>query len=160
MSVPKHPSRSIKRSRTTLDELPNTVGALLVEFDRCATAEDRARVGAKLATTGVRDARIRAAFVRMLDDDPLNGSAYLSAYGDRTAVVDLSRALDRLLAAPLADCDVCAAEHVMAVATAIGTLGGTPSDDQFARVMAVLDRAAEHWIPLDDHCGSGRRPVH
>jgi hypothetical protein len=157
MPVPKHRVRSTTRSRETREHVPNTVGALLVEFDACVTAEDRASVGAKLATFGVRDARIRAALVRMLDDDPLNASAYLCAYGDRTAIADLSRALDRLLATPLGDCEICAAENLMAIVTAIRELGGTPSDDQFSGVMRVLDRAAEQWIPLDNHCGSGRR---
>jgi hypothetical protein len=156
MSVPKHRARSTTRARETRG-VPNTVGALLFEFDACVTAEDRARVGAKLATFGVRDARIRAALVRMLDDDPLNASAYLCAYGDRTAAADLSRTLDRLLAGPLGDCDICAAEHLMAILTAIGELGGTPSADQFSSVMRVLDRAVEQWIPLDEHCDPGRR---
>jgi hypothetical protein len=129
--------------------------------DRCATAEDRARVGAKLATAGVRDARIRAALVRMLDDDPLNGAAYLSAYGDRTALPELSRALDRLLAAPVADCDVCAADHVMAIVTAFKVLRGAPSDAQLLGIARVLERATEHLIPLESHCSSGRRnPLH
>jgi hypothetical protein len=157
MSDPKRPARSTTRSRSTVDTPPSTVSALLEAFDRCATTEDRASVGAKLATMGVRNARIRAAFVRMLDDDPLNGAAYLSAYGDRTAVADLSLTLDRLLARKIADCDDCAGEHVIAVLTAIGVLGGAPTDDQIERIESILDRAAEHWIPLDRHCGPGRQ---
>jgi hypothetical protein len=162
MSRPaKHLARSSTRSRTTHEGPSNTVGALLVEFDRCATTEDRARTGAKLATFGVRDARIRAALVRMLEDDPLNAAAYLSAYGDRTAVADLSRALDRLLADPIADCDICAAEHLMAIVTALEMLGGTPTKDQVSRMTRVLDRAAEQWVPLENHCASKQRePLH
>ena len=135
-----------------------SVDALLAAFARCRTPEGRARVGAALATAGVNDDRIRAALVGMLEDDPLNGAAYLSALGDRRALGDLSRTVDRLVASPIGDCEICQAEHLIAVATAVKVLGGALSDAQLERIERVAERAAERWIPLDDHCSS-RRPT-
>ncbi len=159
MPRPKHPARSTRRPRESPDALPNTVGALLAAFDLCATVEGRGRIGAKLVMTGVRDGRIRAALVRMLDDDPLNAAQYLTAYRDRTALRELTVTLDRLLETPIGDCEICAAEHLTALATAIRLLGGSLSDEQRARIDSALDRAAENWIPLGSHCDAAGMPT-
>ena len=58
------------------------VDSLLASFERCAGPEDRARVAEALRRTSVEDERIRAAFVRMLEDDPIEGSRCLAAFGD------------------------------------------------------------------------------
>ena len=64
------------------------------------------------------DERIRAAFVRMLEDDPIEGSRCLAAFGDPRSVADLARALDRLLAAPIGDCVLCDGMHLVSMAMA------------------------------------------
>jgi hypothetical protein len=123
--------------------------ALLAAFDRCARPADRARIGAALATLGSHDPRIRGALMRTVEDDPVNGAALLSALGDRAAVPELKAALDRLLADPIADCVVCAAQQLVAVVGTIRVLGGSPSEPQLEEVEAVLARSAEVWIPAD-----------
>ena len=134
------------------------IDALLVELGRCTTPQERSRVGARLATSGVPDDRIRPALVAMLADDPMNASAYLSALGDPRSVPDLTAALDRLLEAPVGDCAICQAEHLVAILTAVKLLGGAPSDEQLAAVDAAMDRAADLWVPLEDHWSIRRLP--
>src|SRR5512141_2634534 len=142
-----NPSRRTPRSTRTAPRPRLTDGAslddLLAAFERCRTPEGRARIGAALAASGADDDRIRAGLVRMLDDDPMTAATYLSALGDRRVLADLSRAVDTLLASPIGDCEICQAEHLTAVATAIRVLGGTLSDSQLHSVEAALDRAAE-----------------
>lgn len=158
-----------------------SLDALLASFDRCRAPEERARIAEALARTAVKDDRIRAAFVRMLEDDPANGAGYLANYGDRRSLADLSRAVDRLALEPIGDCDVCAGEHLVAMAQATRVLGGKLSDEQWAKIDAVLARREEFWIHLQGsldalrgrppsaackprpgrnglcHCGSGKK---
>ncbi len=153
MSAARLRSRSHPRPSPARGRAPQDIPALLDAFDRCTTTEERARIGVKLAISGDRDPRVRAACVRMLDDDPLNGAMCVSALGDRTAVLDLSRALDRLVAHPVADCEICQAEHLLALVTAVRQLGGTLRDEQLEAVEAAWERANALWLPVDG--GSG-----
>jgi hypothetical protein len=126
------------------------VDGLVAAFDRSTTTDGRARVAEALARTTVEDDRIRAAFVRMLEDDPSNAARHLADHGDRRAVTDLARAADRLLRAPLDDCPVCAREHLKAILSAVHALGGRLSDEQLAGIDDVLERAEASWIPFED----------
>jgi hypothetical protein len=158
------------------------VDAVLAWFDRGSTPEARARAAVALSAMGVEDDRIRAAFVRMLEDDPVRGAQCLAGRGEWRAVADLGRALDRFLRDPIGDCDVCSSEHLVAIASAIAVLGGTLSVEQRAKMDAVLKRAEAMWIRFEDprapaagalhrraapdsrpgrndpcHCGSGKK---
>jgi hypothetical protein len=157
------------------------VDALIASFDRCTTPEGRARIAEALSRTAIEDDRIRSAFVRMLEDDPVNGAGYLAEYGDWRAVADLARTLDRIVLMPLGDCDLCSSEHLIAIASAIRVLGGTLSDAQRTKIDEVLQRGDELWVDLEDsfasldaapppvtrgsragrnapcHCGSGKK---
>jgi hypothetical protein len=126
-----------------------SVHALLASFDRCGTIEERARTAEALSRTTVEDDRIRGAFVRMLEDDPVNGARYLAERGEWRAVPDLSRAVDRLALEPVADCGICAGEDLRAIAAAIRVLGGTLTKAQQARIDDVLERGDALWIPFD-----------
>jgi SEC-C motif len=129
------------------------VDELLAAFDRCDTREQRARIAETLLRTAVKDERIRAAFVRMLDDDPLSGAGYLAHYGDPRSVADLVRAMDRLALEAVGDCDICAGEHLVAMAQATRVLGGTPSEEQLTKILAVLRRHQDFWGSFGDTAG-------
>jgi hypothetical protein len=124
--------------------------ALLAAFDRCNTPEERDRIAEALSRTAVNDDRIRAAFVRMLEDDPVNGARHLADHGDWRAVADLVRAVDRLVLMPVGDCDLCSGEHLTAVASAVRVLGGTLSEEQRAKIDDVLERGDALWAPFED----------
>jgi len=104
----------------------------------------------------MQDDRIRAALVLMLEDDPVNGARCLAELGDRRGVADLASALDRLLLAPIADCDVCAGEHLRAIASAVRVLGGSLSEEQRAKIDHVLERAEAQWVRFEDPLASPR----
>jgi hypothetical protein len=131
---------------------------LLAAFDRCSTLEGRARIAEALARTGRKDDRIRAAFVRMLEDDPANGARHLEEHGDWRSVVDLGRAVDRLVAAPVGDCDLCSGKHLTAIASAIRVLGGTLSEEQREGIDRVLERRETMWTAFEDSFALPREP--
>lgn len=153
--------------------------ALVAALAACGTAERSAREGLAeaLAHLPSDDARIRAALVRLLDDDPATAARLLAERGEWRAVADLSKALDRLVVAPVGDCDLCNGEHLIAVATAIECLGGSLGGEQHARLDEALERGARLWVPFEEpapaaaparragrpgrnapcHCGSGKK---
>jgi hypothetical protein len=155
------------------------VEALLAALDDGGATEGRARDGLAeaLARIPSDDARIRAALIRMLDDDPATAARLLAERGEWRAVAHLSRAVDRLLVAPVGDCDLCNREHLTAIATAVRCLGGSLGDEQRARIDEALERAERLWVPFEAappvtaparragrparnapcHCGSGRK---
>lgn len=158
----------------------DAVDPLLAAFNRCSTPEGRASLAEALSRTSVVEDRTRAAFVRMLEDDPVNGARHLADHGDWRAVEDLGRALDRLVAMPVADCALCSGEHLRAIASAVRVLGGTLSDEQGNGIDRVLERGEALWMPFEDpfapprgtdgsptalrpgrndpcHCGSGKK---
>jgi len=136
------------------------VDALLASFARCRTTETRARLAEALSRTTVDDDRIRVALVRMLEDDPSSGAWYLAERGEWRSVPDLSRAVDRLAVAPVADCEVCAGEHLTSIAWAIHVLGGTLSEAQERKIDQVLERRDALWTLFEDPLASpGERRV-
>jgi antitoxin (DNA-binding transcriptional repressor) of toxin-antitoxin stability system len=92
----------------------------------------------------------------MLDDDPESAARWLLEYGDWRAAGDLSRAFDRLALASVADCEICGADHLVAIARAMRALGAPISEEQSARLEEALERApalgplrrtARHAVP-------------
>jgi hypothetical protein len=128
----------------------DAVEPLLASFDGCDGPEGRARIAEALSRTSARDDRIRAAFARVLEDDPASGARRLADYGDWRAVEDLSRAFDRFLAAPAADCVICEGEELAAIASAMRVLGGALSEGQDEALDEILERAEGQWIPFPD----------
>lgn len=157
------------------------VDALLASFARCGTIEVRAGIAGALSRTTVDDDRVRAAFVRMLEDDPWHGARCLAERGEWRAVPDLAGAVDRLALEPVGDCEVCAGEDLSAIAYAIRVLGGRLSQAQEGEIDRVLERRDALWMPFADsfvslgpprapatrdprpgrndpcHCGSGKK---
>jgi SEC-C motif-containing protein len=155
------------------------VDALLAALDACGTTEGLAResLAEALSCLPSDDARIRAALIRLLDDEPATAARLLAERGEWRAVAHLSQAVDRLLVAPVGDCDLCNREHLVAIARAIRCLGGSLGDEQRAGIDEVLDRAERLWVPFEDgapaiaparragrlgrnapcHCGSGKK---
>lgn len=151
---------------------PAGVAALLARFDACDSPDRRAHVADVLARTGASHEELRPAFLRMLDDDPVNGARHLADRGDWAALPDLTRAMYRLTAEPVGDCIMCEAEHLGAVASAIRALGGAITDGQQDHLDDLRRRSEALWIPLESALnpaaafatsrgrGRGRRRLH
>ena len=119
---PSHPLCHV--AQTVLPHLgAAAVEALLSALERCDSSEARARLAEILALTPVEDDRIRAALVRMLDDDPSRAARFLADRCEWRALPDLVRTVERIQAEPL-DCDICTGEALGALALAVGVLGG------------------------------------
>jgi hypothetical protein len=123
----------------------DAVDALVAAFHAAPTREARARIAEVLLRAQVVDDRIRAALVRMLDDDATNGARGLAEYGDARALPDLARALDPAALEKAADCAICASESAVSIARAIRALGGTLTDAQAADVDRLLERQRGLW---------------
>ncbi|ABS28203.1 SEC-C metal-binding domain-containing protein [Anaeromyxobacter sp. Fw109-5] len=139
-----------------------SLDALLASFHAARKLPERIKIAMALVRTGARDDRILAALVRVFGELPVGGSALLATYGDVRAIPDLVRALesDDLLAK--ADCAICAAEQLSAIAHAIERLGGTLTDGQRARLDRIDREAARLWQPGPDAFPpetSARRPA-
>ena len=128
----------------------SAIDPLLAAFDRCGAIATRARIAEALSRTAAEDDRIRAALVRMLEDDPATGARYLAERGEWRSVPDLIRTFDRLVGDPIADCGVCAVEHLSAISASLRVLGGSLSDGQRARWDVLLERNEPLWVPFDD----------
>jgi hypothetical protein len=136
---------------------PAAVAPLVAAFHRCAGADLRARhAEALLRCQAPGHDRVLEAFVRMLEDDPVRGASYLSEQGDRRALPDLSRALDRAALVPETDVDWFSNEDVVALASAIVRLGGELTVGQQAKLDEVLQRRDACWeagLPFEDDDG-------
>jgi hypothetical protein len=106
-------------------------------------------IQAELAYRGVRltDDEVRAAAARALDEDPVDGSEGLAAFGDPRALPELSRALD---AFQHLDCVVCDYLAMLAFARGIEALGGVLSPSQTAKLEEYRERQAGAWIKGPD----------
>ena len=138
------------------------VDALLATFDRCTTPGERSQIALALSRTRSEDDRIRATFVRMLEEDPMVAAHLLEEHGEWRAIPDLARALDRLVRAPVGDCDLCSSEHLRAIAAAIRRLGGTLSEAQVAALDRCLERSEGMWtrfVDPDASCDEPERPA-
>lgn len=125
------------------------VDALLAAFARCDSTEERAWIAEALSRTAGDDDRVRAALVRMLEEDPVNGARHLADRGEWRALPDVVGAFDRLVAAPIADCPICEAEQLAAIVAAVRVLGGTLTAEQRERFDEVLERSRRLWTPFD-----------
>jgi hypothetical protein len=124
--------------------------ALLSAFDASGDLGVRGRLEDVLARFPAEDDRIRVALVRLLGDAPSSAAWCLAERGEWRAIPDLIRTFDRLAERPIADCDICALEHLSEIACAVRMLGGTVSHHRQARIDALADRAQASWIPFAD----------
>jgi hypothetical protein len=110
-----------------------------------AHARDAALIQAELARLGVRltDDEVRDATADALDSDIPEGAAAAAAFGDRRALPELSNAFDDF---EHLDCVACDYIALSAIANAIHTLGGVPTDAQREKLAAYHDRQRGAWI--------------
>jgi uncharacterized protein YecA (UPF0149 family) len=94
----------------------------------------------------------------MLEDDPAEGARYLAERGEWRAAEDLSRAIDRLAAAPVADCEICQAMDLEEMAEWLRTLGAALTDEQTRHIQRAIERGDRHMIPWQ-YTPSPRKPV-
>ncbi len=127
---------------------------LLATFDAAPNRTARTLAAMALARTRVRDDRILAALVRLLDENPVGAAACLARHGDARAIPELVRAFDSDELVGKADCAICAAEILDQVAHAIELLGGTLSEAQRARLERIGEEADRLWVPVPDSFSS------
>lgn len=98
-----------------------------------------------LARSGVRlsDQEVRAAVEGALAEDPINGPARVTSFGDERAIPALARALDAY--APRLDCVVCDYVAVLGLGTAIVLLGGAPTEPQQRKIAEYEQRQRGAW---------------
>lgn len=132
--------------------------ALLGMLERC-DAGDRSRIIDALARSDARDdERIRTVLLRLSDENPSLGARLLAQRGEWRAVPDLLRAFDLLAGRPVADCDLCAADDLAAIGSAVLALGGSVSEERSARIDAAFERAEPMWTALEDGWRDGHPP--
>jgi SEC-C motif len=131
-------------TRTT----PPSLDALLASFDTAPDGSARTAVAMALAGTRLRDDRILAALVRLLDENPVGAAACLARHGDARAIPDLVRALDSDETVANADCAICASEILGQLAHTIELLGGTLTKEQRARLERIGEEADRLWVPV------------
>jgi hypothetical protein len=112
-----------------------------------AESEDgRSGIAGVLSRLGVRDDRVFAVLLKMLEDDVVLGAASLAEYGDPAALPHLGAALDRC------ELDVrgglLASQDIIELEAAIEELGGVLSEDQRRKVRAVGAAREEARAPL------------
>jgi hypothetical protein len=128
------------------------VDSLLSAHERCRTPEDSAGIAEALAGTPAPDDRVREVLVRRLEREPAESARRLAARGEWRAAPALVEAFDRLAAAPVADCDACAAEDLLVIANSVAALGGRLTAEQLARIGALMFEGNAEWV----HLGGGR----
>ncbi len=133
-------------TRTT----PPSLDALLASFHAAPDGTARTLVAMALVRTGLRDDRILAALIRLLDENPVGAAACLARHGDARAIPDLVRAFDSDELVAKADCAICAAEILTQIAHAIELLGGTLTGAQRARLERIGEEADRLWVPFPD----------
>jgi hypothetical protein len=131
------------------------VAALRARLDACDAPEGRTRLADALAHSAASNDELRPAFVALLADDPVSGARHLADRGDVAALPDLSRALHRLCARPIADCLLCEAEQLLALASAIRALGGSLTTLQEEHIEDVVRRSEALWTV----CSAPATPV-
>ncbi|WP_242352083.1 MULTISPECIES: SEC-C metal-binding domain-containing protein [unclassified Anaeromyxobacter] len=139
-----------------------SLDSLLASFHAARDVAERTRLAMALVRTQARDDRILAALVRVLDESPVGGAAFLARYGDARAIPHLVRALESDDLVAKADCAICAAEQLSAIAHAIEELGGALTDAQRAHIDRIERETARLWQPGPDalpSAKSARRPA-
>jgi hypothetical protein len=129
---------------------PPSLDALLASFHAAPDSVARTMVAMALVRTRLRDDRILAALVRLLDENPAGAAACLARHGDARAIPELVRALDADEVVAKADCAICAAEILDQIAHAIELLGGTLTEAQRARLDRIGEAAERLWVPVPD----------
>ena len=133
-------------TRTT----PPSLDALLASFDAAPTSNRRTLAAMALVRTRLRDDRILAALIRLLDENPVGAAACLARHGDARAIPALVRALDSNELVAKADCAICASEILDQLAHSIELLGGTLTEAQRARLERIGEEAERLWVPGPD----------
>jgi hypothetical protein len=127
-----------------------SLDALLASFHAAPNSIRRTLVAMALVRTRLRDDRILAAVVRLLDENPVGAAACLARHGDARAIPDLVRALDSDELVAKADCAICAADILDQIAHAIERLGGTLTEAQSARLKRIGEEADRLCVPVAD----------
>lgn len=136
---------------STLIEVLESFGPPVLEpalaVHAAAQSEDqRSAIADVLSRIGVRDYRVLAVLLKMLEDDVELGAGSLAEYGDPAALPHLGAALDRC------ELDVrgglLANQDIIELAAAIEELGGALSEDQERKVRAVEAARDEARAPL------------
>jgi hypothetical protein len=139
------------------------VEPLLAAFDAHSDLVARASIADALLATRATDEGILNAFLRLFDDDTVEGADKLAQYGDRRALPALVEALDRAELDPVGNRDFLANEDVLNLAGAIEALGGTLTETQRAKEQRVLRRRERLFLEarrLSAHeIGSTQVPV-
>ena len=139
------------------------VEPLLVAFDAHLDPDARASLADALLATQATDERILTAFLRLLDDDLVEGASKLTDYGDRRALPALVEALDRAELDPLGSRDFLANEAVLNLAGAIEALRTMLTQAQRAKEQRVLRRRERLFLEArrlsTDEIGTIHPPV-
>jgi hypothetical protein len=126
------------------------VDALLGLLERSRNADERSRIIEALAQSDAKDERISTHLVRMLREDPGFAAPLLAQRGDWRAVPDLLRAFDTLSRRPVADCNICAAEHLSAIGRAVLALGGKLAEEHSSKIDEAFEHAEPQWTVVED----------
>jgi hypothetical protein len=128
--------------------MPQSLEMLLAAFDAAPDSATRTLAAMALVRMRLRDDRILAALVRLLDENPVGAAACLGRHGDARAIPHLARAFDSDEVIGKADCAICAAEILEQLAHTIERLGGTLTEAQRARLQRIGEAAKRQWVPF------------
>jgi hypothetical protein len=115
----------------------------LAAFERCGTPDGRARLSDVLARLKVRDDRVLAALVRVLDDDQMVAADNLAEYGDPQALPALSRDFDEAEYETSDEFGFSSKQGLVKVSRAIEKLGGVLTPEQRAKLADATKRTEE-----------------
>jgi hypothetical protein len=124
--------------------------ALFALLERSRSAKDRSLITEALARSDAEDERIRMHLVRTLGEDPGFAAPLLAQRGEWRAVPDLLHAFDTLSRRPVADCNICAAEHLSAIGGAVLALGGKLSEEHSSKMDEAFEHAEPQWTMVED----------
>jgi hypothetical protein len=105
----------------------------LAAFERCGTPGCRARLSDVLARLKVKEHRVLAALVRVLDDDQMVAADNLAEYGDPQALPALTRAFDDAECETSDEFGFSSKQNLVKLARAIEKLGGVLTPEQRAK---------------------------
>jgi hypothetical protein len=106
----------------------------LAAFERCGTPGCRARLSDVLARLKVKEHRVLAALVRVLDDDQMVAADNLAEYGDPQALPALTRAFDDAECETSDEFGFSSKQNLVKLARAIEKLGGVLTPEQRAKL--------------------------
>jgi hypothetical protein len=106
----------------------------LAAFERGGTPGCRARLSDVLARLKVKEHRVLAALVRVLDDDQMVAADNLAEYGDPQALPALTRAFDDAECETSDEFGFSSKQNLVKLARAIEKLGGVLTPEQRAKL--------------------------